>query len=73
MHCKASRLGVHSFYLVLSHWNSKNINIIPLRLLKHGYAEKSFLKYGLEEIADVLPTPLRTPNFDVLNFCHIVS
>ena len=52
-------------YLVGIH---KDINVKPLRILKHGYAEKSLVKYGLEEIADVLARPFRTPNFDVFKF-----
>ena len=52
-------------YLVGIH---KDIYVKPLRILKHGYAEKSLVKNGLEEIADVLARPFRTPNFDVFKF-----
>lgn len=38
-------------YLVGNH---KNINIKKIRILKHGHRAKSIVKYGLEEISDVL-------------------
>ncbi len=49
-------------YLVGEH---KDINIKPIRILKHGRKAKSLVKYGLEEIATILLRPAYTPKFDV--------
>ena len=52
-------------YLVGEH---KDMNIKKIRMMKHGYRAKSLVKYGLEEIADVLNRPWRKPDFDVFKF-----
>ncbi len=52
-------------YLVGEH---KDINIKPIRLLKHGRKAKSLVKYGLEEISTILLRPTYTPKFDVFKF-----
>jgi len=52
-------------YLVGEH---KDINIKPIRILKHGRKAKSLVKYGLEEIATILLRPAYTPKFDVFKF-----
>ena len=52
-------------YLVGEH---KDINIKPIRILKHGREAKLLVKYGLEEIATILLRPTYTPKFDVFNF-----
>lgn len=52
-------------YLVGEH---KDINIKPIRILKHGRRAKSLVKYGLEEIATILLRPAYTPKFDVFKF-----
>ena len=52
-------------YLVGEH---KDINIKPIRILKHGRMAKSLVKYGLEEIATILMRPTYTPKFDVFKF-----
>ncbi len=44
-------------YLVGEH---KDINVKAIRILKHGKRAKSLIKYGLEEIANVLLRPLST-------------
>ncbi len=49
-------------YLVGEH---KDINIKPIRILKHGRKAKSLVKYGLEEISTILMRPTYTPKFDV--------
>lgn len=41
-------------YLVGDH---KDINVKPIRILKNGRRAKSIVKYGLEEIADILIRP----------------
>lgn len=38
-------------YLVGDH---KDMNVKKIRILKHGHRAKSIVKYGLEEISDVL-------------------
>lgn len=38
-------------YLVGEH---KDINVNPIRILKHGRNTKSLVKYGLEEIVTIL-------------------
>ena len=45
-------------YLVGEH---KDINIKPIRILKHGRKAKSLVKYGLEEISTILLRPAYTP------------
>ena len=52
-------------YLVGEH---KDINIKPIRILKHGRKAKSLVKYGLEEIATILLRLAYTPKFDVFKF-----
>lgn len=52
-------------YLVGDH---KDINVQPIRILKHGRKAKSLVKYGLEEIATILQRPTYTPKFDVFKF-----
>lgn len=52
-------------YLVGEH---KDINVKPIRILKHGRKAKSLVKYGLEEISTVLFCPNYTPKFDVFKF-----
>ncbi len=52
-------------YLVGEH---KDINIKPIRVLKHGRKAKSLVKYGLEEISTILLRPTYTPKFDVFKF-----
>lgn len=52
-------------YLVGEH---KDMNIKKIRICKHGHRAKSLVKYGLEEISDVLNHPWRVPNFDVFIF-----
>ena len=52
-------------YLVGEH---KDINIRPIRVLKHGRKAKSLVKYGLEEIATMLMRPSYNPKFDVFKF-----
>ena len=52
-------------YLVGDH---KDMNIKPIRILKHGRRAKSIVKYGLEEIPNVLLRPTYTPKFDVFKF-----
>ena len=49
-------------YLVGNH---KNINIKKIRILKHGHRAKSIVKYGLEEIFDVLNRPMKKLMFDI--------
>lgn len=52
-------------YLVGEH---KDMNVKKIRIMKYGYRAKSLVKYGLEEIADVLNRPWRKPDFDVFRF-----
>ena len=52
-------------YLVGEH---KDLKVRSIRILKHGHRAKSLVKYGLEEISDVLLRPWRVPNFDVFKF-----
>lgn len=49
-------------YLVGEH---KDIYVKPIKILKHGRRAKSLVKYGLEEISNVLFRPTYTPKFDV--------
>lgn len=57
----------------LSVGEHKDLNIKPIRILNNGYRAKSLVKYGLEEIADILSRPWRKPDFLSLNFCHLVN
>ena len=52
-------------YLVDEH---KDINVKPIRILKHGRKAKSLVKYGLEEISNTLFRPTCVPKFDVFKF-----
>ena len=52
-------------YLVGEH---KDINIKPIRILKHVRKAKPLFKYGLEEISTILQRPTYTPKFDVFKF-----
>lgn len=52
-------------YLVGEH---KDLNIKAIKILKHGRRAKSLVKYGLEEISNVLLRPLYIPKFDVFKF-----
>ena len=52
-------------YLVDEH---KDINVKPIRILKHGCKAKSLVKYGLEEISSVLLRPTYIPKFNVFKF-----
>lgn len=52
-------------YLVGDH---KDINVKKIRILKLGHRAKSIVKYGLEEISDVLNRPLKKPKFDIFQF-----
>lgn len=49
-------------YLVGEH---KDINIKPIRILKHGRTAKALVKYGLEEIATILMRQTYNPKFDI--------
>ena len=57
-------------YLVGEH---KDINIKPIRILKHGRKAKSLVKYGLEEISTILMRPAYTPKFDVFKFLSYLT
>ena len=52
-------------YLVGEH---KDIYVKPIKILKHGRRAKSLVKYGLEEISNVLFRPTYAPKFDVFKF-----
>lgn len=52
-------------YLVGEH---KDMNVKAVRILKHGKRVKSLVKYGLEEIENVLLRPLYKPKFDIFKF-----
>ena len=52
-------------YLVGEH---KDMNVKTIRILKHGKRAKSLIKYGMEEIANVLLRPLYKPKFDIFKF-----
>ena len=43
----------------------KDANICTIRFLKHGRRAKSFFKYGLEEIAEVLSNPFKKKKFSI--------
>lgn len=51
----------------------KDVYIKRIRILKHGHRAKSIVKYGLEEIADVLNRPMKKQRFDIFQFCHVVN
>lgn len=57
-------------YLVGEH---KDINIKPIRILKHGRKAKSLVKYGLEEISTILLRPTYTPKFDIFKFLSVLK
>ena len=63
--CRDGLLALVWAYLVGEH---KDINIKPIRILKHGRKAKSLVKYGLEEISTILMRPTYTPKFDVFKF-----
>ena len=44
------------------------MNVKAIIILKYGKRAKSLLKYGLEEIANVLLRPLYKPKFNVFKF-----
>lgn len=52
-------------YLVGDH---KDINVKKITILKHGHRASSIVKYGLEEISDVLNRPVKKPKFDIFQF-----
>ena len=52
-------------YLVGEH---KDINVKPIRILKHGRKAKSLVKYGLEEISNILFRPTYVPKINVFKF-----
>lgn len=52
-------------YLVGKH---KDINVKPIRILKHGRRAKSPVKYGLEKIFSVMLLPTYVPKFDIFKF-----
>ena len=41
--------------------------------MKYWRKNKSLIKYGLEEISNVLFRPTYTPKFDVFIFCHVLN
>jgi len=45
-----------------------DMNIKPIRILKHGRRAKSFFKYGLEYIANMLLNPRKISDVDVFRF-----
>ncbi len=57
-------------YLVGEH---KDMNVKAVRILKHGKRAKSLVKYGLEEIANVLLRPLYKPKFDIFKFLSYLA
>lgn len=52
-------------YLVSDH---KDINIKKIRILNNGHRDKSIVKYGLEEISEVLIRPFKKPMFNIFQF-----
>ena len=52
-------------YLVGEH---KDVNVKPIRILKHGRKANSLVKYGLEEISTILLRPTYITKFDVFKF-----
>ena len=46
----------------------KDENVKPIKTLKHGRKAKSLVKYGLEEISNVLFRPIYVQKFDVFKF-----
>lgn len=59
------RIALVWTYLIGDH---KDINVKPIRILKNGRRTKSIVKYGLEEIADVLIRLNYASKFDIFNF-----
>lgn len=57
-------------YLVGEH---KDINVRPIRFLKHGRREKSLVKYRLEEFSNVLSDRPTNLNSMSSNFCHVLK
>ena len=57
-------------YLVGEH---KDMNIKPIRILKHGRKAKSLVKYGLEEIATILMRPTYSPKSLKSHHARILS
>lgn len=52
---------------------NKDMNVKAIRILKHGKRAKSLVKYGLEEIANVLLRLSTSRNLIFSNFCHVLS
>ena len=52
-------------YLVGEH---KDMHVKAIRILKHGKRAKSLVKYGLEEISNVLLRPFYKLKFDIFKF-----
>ena len=46
----------------------KDVNVKPIRILKHGRKAKSLVKYGLEEIPTIFLRSTYIPKFDVFKF-----
>ena len=59
------RIALVWAYLVGEH---KDMNVKAIRILRNGKRAKSLVKYGLEEITNVLLRPLYKPKFDIFNF-----
>lgn len=55
-------------YLVGEH---KDI-VKAIRILKHDKRAKSLVKYGLEEISNILLRPLYKPKLEIFKFCHVL-
>ena len=55
-------------YLVGEH---KDINIKPIRILKHGRKAKSLVKYGLEEISTILLRPASSGLYPKIRYFQI--
>lgn len=51
----------------------KDLNVRAIRVLEHGRKEKTLVKYGLEEIANVLMRERYLPKFMFSNFCHVLK
>lgn len=51
----------------------KDININPIKMLKHERKAKSLVKYGLEEISTILLRPTYNPKSMYSNFCHVLK
>ena len=46
----------------------KDIYVKPIKILKHGRRDKSLVKYGFEEISNVLFRPTYISKFDAFKF-----